>query len=283
MIMEFLIPVLVVIAILFGNRLKAKGKRDLQQGTLSPRMQRMIEKMQAQQGFQPPTPQGQYTQPAGGHGSPGHAGTVVQSSAQMAGQHNNQYHGPAPYAGAPTQAMPFAQPGQFQPPQIQQTPFQQGQFQSPAIWNPPAPQRVQPKQSQRDLDSRVREMMKAGNEVGAVRLLCDEQDLGIIDAQKRARSLVAPAGGNGGNGGNGSSSERDLERTSGSARASSDVPEQETRYVGSAAFADSLFDTDRDDEETWASGWKDAPEAEDRSDMDELWKTVRDHGRPGPG
>ncbi|WP_344173406.1 hypothetical protein [Kribbella lupini] len=277
--MEFLIPVLVVIAILFGNRINAQAKRGRPPGTLSPRMQRMLEKMQAQQGIQPPTPQGQYTQPAGGHGSPGHAGTVVQSSAQMAGQHNTQYHGPAPYAGAPTQAMPFAQPGQFQPPQIQQTPFQQGQFQAPSLWNAPPQQAraVHPKQSQRDLDSRVREMMKAGNEVGAVRLLCDEQDLGIIDAQKRARSLVAPAGGNGGGAAEG-------ERASGSSASSfSDTPEQETRYVGSAAFADSLFDTDRDDQASWASGWVDVPEAEDRSDMDELWKTVRDHGRPGPG
>jgi hypothetical protein len=277
--MEILIPVLVVIVLLAGNRLKARGKDELRQGTLTPRMQRMIEKMQAQQGIQPP--QGQFTQPAAGHGSPGHAGTVVQSSAQMAGQHNTQYHGPAPYAGAPTQAMPFAQPGQFQPPQIQQTPFQQGQFQAPTLWNAPPPQAraAHPKQSQRDLDSRVREMMKAGNEVGAVRLLCDEQDLGIIDAQKRARSLAA---GNGGNGGG--SPERERQGASGSSASSpADTPEQETRYVGSAAFADSLFDTDRDDQETWASGWKDVPEAEDRSDMDELWKTVRDHGRPGPG
>ncbi|GAB2610575.1 hypothetical protein [Kribbella endophytica] len=280
---EIIVPVLVAIVILAGNRMKKQANGNRPPGTLTPRMQRMLEKMQAQQGFQPPTPQGQYTQPASGHGSPGHAGTTVQSSAQMAGQHNTQYHGPAPYAGAPTQAMPFAQPGQFQPPQIQQTPFQQGQFQAPAIWNPPAPQgrAAHPKQSQRDLDSRVREMMKAGNEVGAVRLLCDEQDLGIIDAQKRARSLVAPAAGNGGNGGNGGGSpERDRE---GASRSPADTPEQETRYVGSAAFADSLFDTNRDDQETWASGWTEVPEVEDRSDMDELWKTVRDHGRPGPG
>ncbi|GAB3831335.1 hypothetical protein GCM10028799_60100 [Kribbella italica] len=254
-----------IVIMIVTRRLNAQANNGKQSGTLTPRMQRMIEKMQAQQGFQPPTPQGQYTQPAAGHGSPGHAGSTVQSSAQMAGQHNNQYHGPAPYAGAPTQAMPYAQMGQFQP----------GQFQQPAPWYPPQaqPQRaVQPKPAQRDLDSRVRELMKAGNEVGAVRLLCDEQDLGIIDAQKRARSLAAPAGGNVGRNGGGSP-EREAPPAKETAQ------DRETRYVGSAAFADSLFDTNRDENEAWASGWIDKPEAEDRSDMDELWKTVRDHGR----
>jgi hypothetical protein len=264
---EFLIPVIVVIVItVVTRRLNAQDRGGRNPGTPSPRAQRLIAKMQAQQGIQPPTPQGQFTQPADGHGSPGHAGTTVQSSAQMAGRHNNQYHGPAAYTGAPTQAMPFAQPGQFQP---------------PAPWYPPhlQPQRaVHPKTSQRDLDNRVRELMKAGNEVGAVRLLCDEQDLGIIDAQKRARALAAPADGNGG--GNGGSSDRDREAADST---SDSTPERETRYIGSAAFAESLFETNQDDQDTWASGWIDPPEVGDRSDMEELWKTVRDHGRSGFG
>ncbi|MGC4938325.1 hypothetical protein [Kribbella sp. DT2] len=267
---EFFIPVIVVIVIMVvSRRLKAQGNESARAGTLTPRMQRMIEKMQAQQGFQQPPPQGQFTQPADGHGSPGYAGSTVQSSAQMAGLHNSQYHGPTPYAGAPTQAQPFSQPLALP-----------GQFQPPAPWYPPqgqAQRAVHAKPSQRDLDHRVREMMQAGNEVGAVRLLCDEQDLGIIDAQKRARALVAPAGGNGGgNGGDG----RDREAAGSST--SDGAPDQETRYVGSAAFADSLFDANHDDAERWASGWVDKPEADDRSDIDELWKTVRERGLSGP-
>jgi hypothetical protein len=171
--------------------------------------------------------------------------------------------------------MPFGQPGQFQPPTPWYAPPAQGQ------------RAVQPKVSQRDLDQRVRELMKSGNEVAAVRLLCDEQDLGIIDAQKRARSLVAPAGttddGGVGDGPAGEAGRRDREG-GGSAAVSGSSGSQDgprERYVGSAAFAESIFDTNQDDKESWASGWVDLPEPGDRSDMDELWKTVRDHGRPG--
>ena len=56
--------------------------------------------------------------------------------------------------------------------------------------------------------------------------------------------------------------------------------EEETRYVGSAAFAESIFDLDRE-EDTWASGWVDTPEPEDRTDIDELWQTVANPPRPG--
>jgi hypothetical protein len=56
--------------------------------------------------------------------------------------------------------------------------------------------------------------------------------------------------------------------------------ESDTRYVGSAAFAESIFDLDPD-EDTWASGWVDTPEPEDRSDIDELWQTVRNAAQPG--
>jgi hypothetical protein len=113
--------------------------------------------------------------------------------------------------------------------------------------------------------------MSTGNEVTAVRLLSDERDLGIIEAQKYARSLVAGP---------------DKARSTAAAASDPDSTEagkdqEEFRYVGSAAFAESLFDT-RGDENVWASGWVDKPEPEDRSDMDELWQTVQNAGRPKP-
>ncbi|MEV6283607.1 hypothetical protein [Kribbella sp. NPDC051770] len=251
--MEFLIPLIVVIVVTVVSRLNAQN-RGKTPGTPSPRVQRLIERMQAQQGVQPQM-LGQYTQPAGG------------------------------------QAMPYAQPGQFQPPQqYQQGQYQPGPFQQPVQFQQPqqsspwpaphtSPQRgVQARPSQRDLDSQVRELMKSGNEVAAVRLLSDELDLGIIDAQKRARALASN-----GNGGNAPGRQASPASRSSAASPSTDsAPEQETRYVGSSAFAESLFDTNRDDQETWASGWTDVPEPDDRSDMDELWQTVRDHGR-SPG
>jgi hypothetical protein len=289
MVEALLIPVIVFIVItVVTRRLNAADRGGRNPGTPSPRVQRLIERLQAQQGVQPATLQGRYTQPtfgpgtqptfgpggqqppAQGYGSPGHAGMPVQNSAQMAGLHDSQYAGPTPYAGAPQQAMPFGQPGQFQP---------------PAPWYaPPAQQQraVQPKVSQRDLDQRVRELMKSGNEVAAVRLLCDEQDLGIIDAQKRARSLVAPAGTSGGEATGAAGRDREGGGSAAVSGAGSEDGPRE-RYVGSAAFAESIFDTNQDDNESWASGWIDPPEPGDRSDMDELWKTVRDHGRPGLG
>jgi hypothetical protein len=289
MVEALLIPVIVFIVItVVTRRLNAADRGGRNPGTPSPRVQRLIERLQAQQGVQPATLQGRYTQPtfgpgtqptfgpggqqppAQGYGSPGHAGMPVQNSAQMAGLHDSQYAGPTPYAGAPQQALPFGQPGQFQP---------------PAPWYaPPAQQQraVQPKVSQRDLDQRVRELMKSGNEVAAVRLLCDEQDLGIIDAQKRARSLVAPAGTSGGEATGAAGRDRESGGSAAVSGAGSEDGPRE-RYVGSAAFAESIFDTNQDDNESWASGWIDPPEPGDRSDMDELWKTVRDHGRPGLG
>jgi hypothetical protein len=107
--------------------------------------------------------------------------------------------------------------------------------------------------------------MGSGNEVAAIRLLCDEQDLGILEAQEYARALVAPPG---------ATAQPKLSTTPAPAE------EDDTRYVGSAAFAESIFDLDRE-EDTWASGWVDTPEPEDRSDIDELWQTVRNPPRPG--
>ena len=115
--------------------------------------------------------------------------------------------------------------------------------------------------------------MKTGQEVAAIRLLCDEQDMGIIEAQEYARGLIAPPS-------KPSAGKADKPAPSSSDREESPaVRDEETRYVGSAAFAESIFDLDRD-ENVWASGWVDKPEPEDRSDMDELWQTVRDNGRP---
>lgn len=114
--------------------------------------------------------------------------------------------------------------------------------------------------SQDDLDERVRRLMAKNNEVGAVRLLCDEAELGIIEAQQYARSLVAPA---------------DTPATSAAPIVSAAAEE---RWSGSAAFGTSTFE--REHEDVWASGWVDEPDPDDRSDVDELWNTVRNAGKP---
>jgi hypothetical protein len=178
--------------------------------------------------------------------------------------------------------------GQFPPPGRQARP-PVSQFPVtwlPAYQPPPPPPHVgrgrnhhRPPQknlpaSKGDVDTRVRELMAAHNEVGAVRLLCDEQDLGIIEAQEYARSLGSPPG-----------TPRATRRTEASGttdRPAADVgPVEESRYVGSAAIAESVFSTDPD-ENVWASGWVDKPEQDDRTDMDELWQTVRNAGAPKP-
>jgi hypothetical protein len=185
-----------------------------------------------------------------------------------------QYQRPAPYQ----QAAPFQQPAGFeQPGQPYPVPW------LPAYQPPPPPPHVgrglkqhRPPQNnlpapKGDVDSRVRELMAAHNEVGAVRLLCDEQDMGIIEAQKYARSLVLPPG-----------KTRRTEDSGTTDRPAAEAgPKEESRYVGSAAFAESVFSTDPD-ENVWASGWVDKPEQDDRTDMDELWQTVRNAGRPSP-
>jgi hypothetical protein len=211
--LEFAIFVIVIIAVsVVSKTAKRSATRD---GTPNPRVQKLIERIQAQQGGNQPIQfQGQFTQ--------------------------------AP----PIQYRP---PAQYQPANPYQPPAHQ-----PAQNNLPTPTR--------DTDARVRELMRVGNEVAAVRLLCDEQDLSILEAQKYARSLMAPAG------------------TSKPATTGTNEPEQDeddTRYVGSAAFAESIFAVDDRDENVWASGWVDTPEPDDRSDIDELWQTVRNPPRPG--
>jgi hypothetical protein len=187
----------------------------------------------------------------------------------------------------------FPQPGQYQQPAPYQQPagFQQPGQPYPDPWlpayqPPPPPPHVGRGQKQHrppqnnlpapkgDVDSRVRELMAAHNEVGAVRLLCDEQDMGIIEAQEYARSLVLPPGAPG--------KTRRTEDPGTTDRPAAEAgPEEESRYVGSAAFAESVFSTDPD-ENVWASGWVDKPEQDDRTDMDELWQTVRNAGAPKP-
>jgi len=222
-------------------------------GTPSPRVQKLIERIQAQQGGNQPIQfQGQFTQPGPQQNQVSgsqQAGAALQALMQAGRQHAH----PGEWA-TPGQA---AAPQQYQPMPYQPGPYQAGPFQ-PAPYQPSFQQRgPQPKPN---LDARVREQMQAGNEVGAVRLLSDELDLGLLEAQAYARNLVAPAAAK-------------------PTETASRPVEEESRYVGSAAFAESIFDLDPE-ENTWASGWVDTPEPDDRSDIDELWQTVRNPPRP---
>ena len=172
-----------------------------------------------------------------------------------------------------------AQPPQYQSAQYQPYqpgPYQQSQYQAARHQTPP----------RQDTDARVRELMMAGHEVSAVRLLSDELDMGLLEAQEYARALVAPAGaqptGTQGKPAQSNSVQNNSAQNKSAPETAAPEPEadEDTRYVGSAAFAESIFDLDRD-EETWASGWVDKPEPDDRSDIDELWETVRNAARPG--
>jgi hypothetical protein len=323
---QFIIfAVVVVVGMIINARNKQKAKQGggRNPGTPSPRVQKLIERIQAQQGTNQPIQfQGQFTQPTSGPPMPGQAaiqgqvtnsaGQVVrpagpvqdsgraQASAQLAGmiqqlmqagqttgRFSQRITGPGQTGSMPTGPMQsgppqqyagpqtgYAPPGQFQPPQYQGQ-FPQPQFQppQPPPWVPAyqqPPQTGRPQQSKGDLDARIRQLMATGNEVGAVRLLSDERDLGIIDAQKYARSLVAGP--------------EKARSTGGASDPDSIEPgkdAEEFRYVGSAAFAESVFNTGADDD-VWASGWVDKPEPEDRSDLDELWQTVQNAGRPQP-
>ncbi len=156
---------------------------------------------------------------------------------------------PATWVPAPT-APPM--PGQVRQPVQQRLPHHR-------------PQPHQLPVPQGDLDNRVRELMASNQEVAAVRLLCDEADLGIVEAQEYARSLTGksqPAG---------APAREPAEQA---------AVTEEPVWTGSAAFATSLFE--RDDENVWASGWVDTPEPEDRTDIEELWRTVRDAATPVP-
>jgi hypothetical protein len=238
---EFAIFIVVMIIVSLVAKAKQQGKSG---GRPNPRVQKLIDRMQAE------------AQRTGG--------PPLDLGPQYA-----QYNQPQSQVGfnQPTPPQAHHQPPvQFQPPPMQ--------YQPPAQWLPSygPPQGHRPPQHnlptpRQDTDTRVRELMGAGNEVAAIRLLCDEQDMGILEAQKHARALVAPAG-------------PAPKQSQPNAEATSEPADSETRYVGSAAFAESIFDLDSE-QDTWASGWVDTPEPEDRSDIDELWQTVRNASRPG--
>ncbi len=151
----------------------------------------------------------------------------------------------------------------FVPPTFAPQPGMPGMVRAP---QQPRPSHRPPQQQlpapRGDLDKRVRELMTNNMEVAAVRMLCEEAEMGIIEAQAYARSLVAPQ----------------QPTAPEPAKASADSTEE--RYSGSAAFGTSLFE--RDDEDVWPSGWVDEPQSDDRSDIDELWNTVRNGGGPEP-
>lgn len=244
---EFAIFIVIMIVLTVVGKLKQQSTKSA--GTPSPRVQKLIERIQAQQGGNQPIQfQGQYTK-ATGQGD--HPGTAPGSQQVAAALQQRMQAGRQPrHLGERTS------PGQSNQLPAQSAP--QFPVQDPPAHRPPQNNLPAPRQ---DLDARVRELMRTGNEVGAIRLLCDARDLGILDAQDYARALVAPAGIN-----PVSDSEQDGD---------------ESRYVGSAAFAESIFDLDREEENVWASGWVDTDEPDDRSDIDELWQTVRNPPRPG--
>ncbi|GAA0600187.1 hypothetical protein GCM10009534_38230 [Kribbella sandramycini] len=230
---------MVILAILGVVAKLQKGKGP--DGGRTERVQKMLERIQAQQGGNVPIQfQGQFTQAAG-----------QQTAPPPYGQPQQPQYPPPPVQFAP----PQYQPGPYQPDPYQAAPYQT------APYHPAAPLPKQPT-PRRDTDQRVRDLMAANNEVGAIRLLSDEQDMGILEAQQYARNLVAPP-------------------TAATPTATPIPEDEETRYTGSAAFADSLFNLDRE-ENTWASGWVDTPAPEDRSDIEELWQTVKNPPRP-PG
>ncbi|GAA2822324.1 hypothetical protein [Kribbella solani] len=238
---EFVIFVVVMIVVSLITKARQKSTRP--NGQPNPKMQALIERLQAQQGLnQPPQQhQGQFTQPA----APQQPGVPQQPGG---------YAPPAQY-----QPAPFQQPVQYQQP---------GQYQQPVQYQQRPPGHVPPQNNlprpKQDLDAQVRELMKAGNEVGAIRLLSDERDLGILAAQEYARSLVAPTA-----------------KPAAATPAGEEPDQDDTRYIGSAAISESIFNLDDRDENVWASGWVDKPEPDDRSDIDELWQTVGNPPRPG--
>jgi hypothetical protein len=268
--------IFVVVMIVVGLINKAKQQSGGGNAKQNARMQALIERIQAQQGGNQPVQfQGQFTQAAGPGGPPPapipgqmqtgsaqgsqQAAAVLQQLLQNGRQprHMGERNSPGQAAQQPGFGTPYQPPAQFQP---SQHPVQY----NPGPYQPPAhrPQQNNLPSTKQDLDTRVRDLMNAGNEVGAIRLLSDEREMGILEAQKYARTLVAPP----------------------AAQQNGDVPDEpdEERYVGSAAFAESIFNVNDRDENEWASGWVDVPEPEDRSDIEELWQTVSNPPRATP-
>ncbi|MFD7159136.1 hypothetical protein ACFV9C_31380 [Kribbella sp. NPDC059898] len=282
---QFVIFVVVMIVLSLITKARQQSNRGNNNAKQAARVQALVQKMQAQQGGNQPIQfQGQFTQAAGQGGPPpapragqptfpAQPGLPVQAGSPQGSQQaaavlqqllqsGRQPARPgewAPPGQRPAQPVaPYQAPGQFQPAQY---PMQY----NPGPYQPPShrpPQNHLPATKQ-DVDARVRELMNAGNEVGAVRLLGEERELGLLEAQRYARSLVAP-------------------QTSATQGKADEPDEDDSRYVGSAAFAESIFNLDDRDENVWASGWVDTPEPEDRSDIDELWQTVSNPPRPTP-
>jgi len=263
--------IFVVLMIIFGFGRKAAKRQVDPARKPSPTIEKLLERVRAQAAAaQPQMIQGQYAGPPQGQqygnlaqGQPAQAPYSapgqypIQGQYPMQGQHPGQGQFPAQgQYGAPVQAQ-YPPPGQWQYPPA---PVPQQHQRADRTHHGRQPEHNFPAPNS-PLERRIRELMTSGHEVPAIRLLCDEQDLGIIEAQEYARGLVAkPSSGDG-------------------RSAHSDTVEEETRYVGSAAFAESVFDLDRE-ENVWASGWVEKPEPEDRTDIDELWQTVRNTGRP---
>ncbi|MEV5968279.1 hypothetical protein AB0L70_41320, partial [Kribbella sp. NPDC051952] len=255
----FAIFVIIMIVLSVVGKLRQQSAKS--SGKPNPRVQQVIDKIQAQvqQNGGPPLDLGpkyaQYAQPPAQRGQQQLSATAPTSQQVAATLQQVLTAGRQPRRL--DERMPPGQsvPMQYQPAQV---PYQ-AQYPPPVPWLPSnQPPQHRPPQNNlpapnQDLDTRVRQLMNAKNEVGAIRLLCDERDLGILEAQKYARALITPAG------------------TKTTAAGDSEPDEDDNRYVGSAAFAESIFDLDRD-EDVWASGWVDTPEPEDRTDIDELWQ-----------
>jgi len=233
---EFAIFIVVMIIISLVAKAKQQSKGD---GRPNPRVQKLIDRMQAE--------------------AQRNGGPPLDLGPKYAQYAQTGFNQPTPPQAQPTNPVHYQPPAQFQPPpQATWLPSYQPQGHRPPQHTLPTPRQ--------DTDARVRELMNARNEVAAIRLLCDEQEMGILEAQEYARTLVAPAG--------------TKPAAAQSTPTASEPEESDHRYVGSAAFAESIFNLDRE-EESWASGWVDTPEPEDRSDIDELWQTVRNPPRPG--
>ncbi|MFI5694290.1 hypothetical protein ACIA58_20745 [Kribbella sp. NPDC051586] len=269
----FVIFVVVMIVVSLINKAKRQSNRG--NGKMNPRVQALVERIQAQQGGnQPAQFQGQYTQ-AAGQGGPPPAQVPQQTFPTQTGTPPSSQQVAAALSQLLQSGRQPARPGEWTPPgqparPSSPTPYQPPAQYQPAQYNnlnpyqPPAhrPQQSQLPSSNQDLDAKIRELMNANNEVGAIRLLGEQRGLGILEAQQYARSLVAP-------------------KTTPRSTEESEPDEDDSRYVGSAAFAESIFNLDDREENVWASGWVDKPEPEDRSDIDELWQTVRNAPRPG--
>jgi hypothetical protein len=279
----FVVVMIVVSLISKAMQQSAKANRAAG-GTPNPRVQNVIERIQSevQNNGGPPLELGpKYTKylQSSAQSAPIPPPSAQQPQAQYqsaqyqpAQQQPVQYQSPGQYQPAPFQ------PAQSQPPQHQTPRYQTSQYQPPAYQPPPyqpppahrPPHNSLPRPNQ-DIDAQVRELMNAGHDVAAIRLLCDERDLGILEAQEYARALVAPAK---------AAKSTPTRPSAVSEPQNEDENENGTRYAGSAAFAESIFDLDRD-EDVWASGWVDTPEPEDRTDIEELWQTVSNPPRPG--